>query len=51
MEGKGEENGCHQKFLLDNLRGRRVLGHEGNLKVTDDLANDFNIVRRNRKLE
>jgi hypothetical protein len=23
------------------MRGRRALGHEGNLKVTDDLVNDF----------
>jgi hypothetical protein len=23
---------CHQKFLLDNIRGRRALGHEGNLR-------------------
>lgn len=37
MEEKGEENGCHKELLLDNMRGRRALGHEGNLKVTDDL--------------
>ena len=41
MEEKGEENGCHKELLLDNMRGRRALGHEGNLKVTDDLINNF----------
>jgi len=24
MEGKGEENGYHQKFVLDNMRERRA---------------------------
>jgi len=31
----------HHELLLDNMRGRRALGHEGNLKVTDDIVNDF----------
>jgi len=34
---------CLQKFLLDNMKGRRAHGHEGNLKVKDDLINDFMI--------
>jgi hypothetical protein len=29
--------GCHQEFLLDDLRGRWSFGHEGKLEVSDDL--------------
>jgi len=34
---------CHQEFLLDNLRGKRALDCEDELKVTDDPINDFMI--------
>ena len=33
--------GCHQKFLLDNLRGRRALGCEDELEVANDLIDDL----------
>jgi hypothetical protein len=33
--------GCHQEFLLDNLRGRRALGCEDELEVANDLIDDL----------
>jgi hypothetical protein len=34
---------CHQKFLLDSLRGRRAPGCEDELEVANDLVDNFMI--------
>ncbi len=36
--------GCHQKFLLDDLRGRWSFGMKSEFEVSDDLINDFMIL-------
>jgi hypothetical protein len=36
--------GCHQELLLDKQRGRRSFRMKSELKVNDDLINDFMIL-------
>jgi len=36
--------GCHQKFMLCNLRGRWSFGMKSELEMIDDLINDFMIL-------
>jgi len=35
--------GCHQEFLLDNLRRGRPFSHEGEFEVSDNLVDNFMI--------
>jgi hypothetical protein len=35
--------GGHQEFLLDNLRWRRPLSHEGEFEVIDNFVDNFMI--------
>jgi hypothetical protein len=33
--------GCHQEFLLDNLRRGRPFSHESEFEVSDNLVDNF----------